>query len=133
MDFSYRARSGLGFNSWSVRAAISNSSLFQCVHSIFRHRRIKPTHLGLEGSPKELGSPTYPEFESIYEQDPVPNWGGSDEIFGVWGLDIEVAHVPRNKVVGMLLCGLGVFGLVGSAAYLVDAPSRKPAGPRTVY
>jgi hypothetical protein len=98
-----------------------------------RCRRIKPTHLGEEGSPKELGAPTYSEFESIYEQDPVPKWGGSDEIFGVWGLDIEVAHVPRNKVVGMLMCGLGVFGLVGSAAYLADAPSRKPAGPRTVY
>lgn len=63
----------------------------------------------------------------------MPNWGGSDEVFGVWGLDIEVAHVPRDKVVGMLLCGLGVFGLVGSAAYFADAPSRKPAAPRTVY
>ena len=121
----------MGLNSWSVRAAPSLAhSLF--AHSL-PHRRIKPTHLGQEGSPKELGSPTYPEFESIYEQDPGPNWGGSDEVFGVWGLDIEVAHVPRDKVVGMLLCGLGVFGLVGTAAYLVDAPSRKPAGPRTVY
>ena len=121
----------MGFNPWSVRLPLFELS--QSVHSNLRYRRIKPTHLGQEGSPKELGAPTYPEFDSIYEQDPVPKWGGSDEVFGVWGLDIEVPYVPRNKVVGMLLCGLGVFGVVGTAAFLVDAPSRKPAGPRTVY